>query len=238
MSRNTSVPSRVNPERTRISAAPANRLECLLERQHEPDGPPEPKRHERDQRLVLGMLLPAEPAARIGGNDPHLRERQAHEVGNDPLEPVRVLDRAPDHDPAARRGHERVRLDGELGDHREGVCALDHDVGFAFGRLEVAPRIAVLAEHVRAREGSRSAGATDPGRAAHRCPAAATVWTAGLLDVDLNEARGLLGRVERLGGDGGNRVPMELRLADREHGPVPQLRAGGAASGPGDPRRS
>ena len=37
---------------------------------------------------------------------------------------------APDRDAVAvRRGHERVRLDGELGDHREVVGALDDEIG-------------------------------------------------------------------------------------------------------------
>ena len=44
-----------------------------------------------------------------------------------------------------------------------------------------------------------------------------------LLEIDPHEARGLLGGVERLGGDRGHGVAVELRLADREHGPVPQL---------------
>ena len=52
------------------------------------------------------------------------------------------------------------------------------------------------------------------------------MWTAReLLDVDPHEARGLLGGVERLGRDRGYRVAVELGLADREHGPVPQLGA-------------
>ena len=46
-----------------------------------------------------------------------------------------------------------------------------------------------------------------------------------LLDVDPHEARGLLGRVERLGRDRGHGVAVELRLADREDGPVAQLGA-------------
>ena len=46
-----------------------------------------------------------------------------------------------------------------------------------------------------------------------------------LLEIDPHEVRGLLGGVERLGGDRGHGVAVELRLADREHGPVPQLGA-------------
>ena len=40
---------------------------------------------------------------------------------------------------AVRRGHEAVRLDGELGDHREGVRALDDDVGPAAASTSPQP---------------------------------------------------------------------------------------------------
>ncbi len=136
-----------------LGRSPANCLERLLERQHEADRPAGRQRHEREQRLVLGVLLATERAARVGGVDADLRERQLQELGDHPLEPVRVLDRAPDRDAVAvGRGHERVRLDRELGDHREVVRALDHDeVGVGGRGVDVAPRMAVLVEDVAGR---------------------------------------------------------------------------------------
>ncbi len=133
-----------------LGRAPADSLERLLERQHELDRPARGQRHEREQRLVLGVLLAAERAAGVGRVHPDLRERQLEQVGDDPLQPVRVLDRAPDGDAVAvGGGHERMRLDRELGDHRERVGALDHDVRLAFGGVRVAPRVAMLVEDVR-----------------------------------------------------------------------------------------
>ena len=107
-----------------------DRLERLLEGQDQADGPARPEGHEGDERLELGVLLAAEAAARVRGEDPDLRERQAEDLRQDLLQPVRVLDGAPDGDPVAvRRGHERVGLDGEVGDHRERVRVLDDEVG-------------------------------------------------------------------------------------------------------------
>ena len=136
-----------------------------------------------------------------------------------------MLDRAPDDDPVAvRRGHERVRLDRELGDHREGVRAFDHDVRLTFGRVEVAPPIAVLAEDVRAREGVVRPERRVLDERRIRCQGRRHGVDRGeLLEIDPHETRGLLGCVECLGGDRGHGVAVELRLADREHGSVPQL---------------
>ena len=44
------------------------------------------------------------------------------------------------------------------------------------------------------------------------------------LVVDPDEARRLLGRVERLGRDRGDRLAVVVRLADRDDGPVAELR--------------
>ena len=104
-----------------LGGRPPDGLERLLEREHEPHGPPGAQRHERQQRLVLRVLLAAEPAARVGREHADPRQRQVEQRGDDALEPVRVLDRAPDGDAVAvRGGDEGVRLDRELGDHREG----------------------------------------------------------------------------------------------------------------------
>ena len=45
-----------------------------------------------------------------------------------------------------------------------------------------------------------------------------------LLVVDADEPGRLLGGVERLGGDGGHRLAVVLRLADRQHRPIAPLR--------------
>ena len=137
-----------------LGRRPADGLERLLEAQHEADGPAGLAGHEREQRLVLRVLLAAEPAARVGREHAHLGQRQPEHRGDDALEPVGVLDRAPDrHAVAVGRRHERVRLDRELRDHREGVGAVDDDRGIALGGLEVAPAEAVLAQDVGAGEG-------------------------------------------------------------------------------------
>ena len=103
MSRKTSAPSRREPgPRTRTREASPDGLERLLEGQDESDSPARRLGHEGEQGLVLrGVLLAAERAARVRRPDADLRERQGQEVGDHPLEPVRVLDRAPDRDAVA-----------------------------------------------------------------------------------------------------------------------------------------
>ena len=208
-----------------LRGAPADGLEGLLERQDEADRATRPQGHERDERLVLGVLLATEPAARVGREHADLGQRQVEEAGDDPLEPARVLDRAPDRDPVAvRRGHEAVRLDGELGDHREGVGPFDDDI--RRGRVDVAPAVVVLAQDVRGREriagperrvlderGGRVEGRGDreDGRQ--------------LLVVDPDEAGRLLGGVQGLRGDRRDRLAVIVGLADREDRPILELRA-------------
>ena len=59
--------------------------------------------------------------------------------------------RAPDGDAVAvGGGHERVRLDGEVGHHRERVGVLDDEIGRAGSGVDVAPAEVVLAKDVRA----------------------------------------------------------------------------------------
>ena len=112
-----------------LRRATTDGLEGLLEGQDQADGPARLEGHEGDERLVLGVLLAAEAAAGVGREDAHLGQRQVEQLGDDALQPVRVLDRAPDGDAIAiGGGDETVRLDGELGDHREDVRAFDDDV--------------------------------------------------------------------------------------------------------------
>ena len=220
------VPSEPGSNADLRGAAP-DRLERLFERQHEPDRPAGLQRHEGDERFVLRVLLAAEPAARIRCEDAHLRERQLEHACDDALQPVRVLDRAPDGDPVAvRGGDERMRLDGELGDHREAVGAVDDDVGRRRGGIDIAPAIVVLAKDVRRRE--RVA------RAERRVLDERRVRREGSRDrrdrgqrlvLDPDETSGLLGGIEGLGGDRSDRFAVVVRLADRDHRPVAELRA-------------
>ena len=107
----------------------------------------------------LACCLPPNAPPGSGAIHPHLGERQADQVRDDPLQPVRVLDRAPDRDAVAiGRRHEGVRLDRELRDHRERVGALGDDVRLARRGVEVAPAVAVLAEDVASRRAGRPAG--------------------------------------------------------------------------------
>ncbi len=226
MSRNTIVPSARKPVRTRISrGGAADGLERLLEAEHEADRPAGLAGHERQQRLVLRVLLAAEPAARVGREHAHLRQRQPEHRRHDALEPVGVLDRAPDRHPVAvGRRHERVRLDRELRDHREGVGAVDDNRGIALGGLEVAPAVAVLAQDVGA--GERVVGADRRVLDERRC----RVQRGGdradrrqRLELDADERGRLLGELAGLGGDGRDRVAVVLRLADGQHRAVAQL---------------
>ena len=77
MSRKTSVAVRAEarPDAD-LRGAPADGLERLLERQDEADRSAGAERHERDERLVLGVLLATEAATRVGREDADLGERQ------------------------------------------------------------------------------------------------------------------------------------------------------------------
>ena len=119
-----------------------NSLEGLLQGQDETNRPPGLQRRKGDEGLVLGVLLPAEAAARIRGVDTDLREWKAGQLGDDLLQPVRMLDRAPDRDAIpVGSGHERMWLDREMSDDREGVGVLDDQV--RVGRVDVTPPDAV-----------------------------------------------------------------------------------------------
>ena len=127
MSWKTKVPSRLTPVRTVISVAVRRTAwKRLLEGQDEAARPAGFERHESDEGLVFGVLLSAERATGVRSVDAHLGQRQAHDLGHHALQPVRMLDRGPDGQTVAvRRGDEGMRLDGEMGDHREVVGVLD-----------------------------------------------------------------------------------------------------------------
>ena len=149
----------------------ADRLERLRQRQREPDRPAGAHGEEGEQRLELGVLLAAERPAGVGRDHPHLRDRQAEELRDAGLEQVRVLDRAPDGDAVVLGcGQEDVRLDREVGDHRERVGVLDDAVG-ARG-VDVAPPEVPLAQACSSAPGGRPGG-PGPGPAGPPGPAPA-----------------------------------------------------------------
>ncbi len=172
-----------------------------------------------EQRLELGVLLAAEAAARVRGEDSHLGQREVEEVGHHALQQVGVLHRAPQAQAAVRvrGGDEAVRLDGEVGDHREGVGALHDDVGR--GLVDVPPGEEALAQYVRRRErvilhpdrrllhqrGVRRerVGEGDDGRQ--------------LLVLDAHKVGGPLGGVLGLRHDSRDRLPVVLRLLQGDH---------------------
>ena len=216
-----------------LGRSPADGLERLLEREHEADLASRRARHEREQRLVLGVLLATERPARVRREHADLRERQAEQVGDDPLEPVGVLDRAPDHDPVAvGRGHVGVGLDGELGDHRKGVCAFDDDVCLAGRRVDVAPAVMVLVEDVRggARVAGSEGGVLDERRVRGE-RLRDGVERGQLLELDRDEPGGLLGGIVGLGGDRGDGLAVVFGLAGGQDRAVACAAARSAASG-------
>ena len=134
----------------------------------------------------LACCLPPNAPPGSGAKTRTFESGRPSSVGDHALQPVRVLDRAPDRDPVAvGRGHERVRLDRELGDHREAVRALDDDLRVGGRRVDVAPAVAVLAQDVRARrsgsfgrsDGSWTSGASGRERLADRVDAPAAPRT-------------------------------------------------------------
>ena len=122
---------------------------------------------------------------------------------------------------AVGRGHVRVRLDGELGDHREVVAALDDEVRAGLPGREVAPVDAVLVEDVGGRE--RLAGAQRrvlDERRVRRQGAGDREDRGQRLVVDAHGVRAGLRLVDRVGDDQRDGVAVVLGLADGEHGPV------------------
>ena len=111
-------------------------LKRLFQGQHQANGPAGAERQKRHQRLELGPALSAEPAAGIWRDDTHARDRPPQCRSHNPLQDVGMLNRAPDRDTlGVGRGQERMRLDGEVRDHRERVVVFDDTVrsGFACG---------------------------------------------------------------------------------------------------------
>ena len=136
-----------------------------------------------------------------------------------------MLDGAPNHDPVPiRRRHEAMGLDCEMGDDREGVGVLHHQV--CGRRVDVTPPEAVLTQDVGA--GQRVVGA-QPGLLNQRRPRIECLGDAEDSGQHLvlhdNEAGGGLGGVLGLCGDRRHRLAVVLGLADGKDGPVLKLRA-------------
>ena len=153
-----------------------------------------------------------------------------------------MLDRAPDRDPVAvGRGHERVRLDRELGDHRERVaCPRRRRARRPPRRRRRPSRSGARCRTLVPASGSpgRSAGSWTSGASGASAPA--TVNTAGqLLVLDPHERAAAASAASRVSADDrGDRLAVVLRLADREHRPVLELRARSAAPAAAGRRRS
>ena len=211
----------------RLARRAADGLERLLEAQHEADRPAQPERGEHDRGLVLRVLLAAEPAARVGRDHPDPRQRHPDHARDHPLEPVGVLDRAPHEQPVVvRRGHERVGLDRELGDHREAVRGLDDERRTSRPPRRRRPsRTRCSARTLVAASGSsgRSDGSWTSG--ASGASASATVTTAGSGSCSTRtSAGGPLREVPRLRDDERDRLAVVVDLPGREHRPVLPLR--------------
>ena len=202
-------------------------LERLFQAQDEADRPAQLQGREHDRGLQLRVLLAAEAATRVRRVHADLGQRHAHDARDQLLEPVRVLDRAPDRQPVpVRGGHERVRLDGEVGDDREAVVLLDDDEAvLGRGGVHVAPRHKVLAEDVRLRQRvlpaerrvlhQRRVGGQRPGDREDR---------GQNLVLNVDERRGPLRQLARVGDDERHGLAVVLGLADGQDGAVLVLR--------------
>ena len=87
--------------------------------------------------------LAPECAAWVGGEDPHLRQRESDDLGDRALQQVRVLHRGVDVESACvgRHGHRAAGLDREVRHHRERVGVLHDHVGGASCGGRVAPLV-------------------------------------------------------------------------------------------------
>ena len=167
------------------------------------------------------MLLAAEATAGVGRVDADLGERHTERAGDQPLQDVGVLDGTPDGDAVlVGRGHERVRLDREVGCRRGPIDVLDDVVGA--GGVHVAPAEIPLDEGVGRAErivtrpqlrftDERGGGVQGRGDAQHR---------GKLLVLDAYQQRTFARGIKGLGDHDGHGLAVEFRLTDCEQGPV------------------
>jgi hypothetical protein len=204
MSRKTRVPSARNPDRTWISVE-----------------------FRRTAWNVSSRVRTRRGGRRAGvrSEHPDPGERHAQDLRQRLLQPVRVLDAAPDGDAVPVGGsHERVGLDGEMGHHRERPGVLDDEIGGRGHGVHVTPTEVVFAEDVRPGQGVAPA----EGRVLHqrggrveRCRDREDGRQ--LLVFDVHENGGLLGGVLRVGGHGRHGLPVVLRLVHRQDRAVLEL---------------
>ena len=146
-----------------------------------------------------------------------LRDGPLERGCDDTLQHVGVLRRAPDRD-AIRvgSGEKRVRLDGEVRDHRKRVVVLDDEIGGGF--VDVPPAELPLLQRVGVRQ--RIAGPEI--RSLHersmcverRCD---RQHRGQFLDIDANERRGVSRGVFGVCDDHRHWLAGKLRLVCREH---------------------
>ena len=119
------------------------------------------------------------------------------------------------------RGHERMRLDRELGDHRERVGALDHDVRLAFGGRRGRPSVwrCSWSTLVPAMRIVRTQRRILDERRVRRQRGGERVDGRQLLELDPDQAGSLLGGIPGVGGHRGNGVAVVLGLV-RPRGPA------------------
>ena len=203
-------------------------LERLLERQDEPDRSAGTEGHERDQRLVLGVLLAAEPAARIGREDADLR-------------------------PAACPSTPAITRWSQFGCWIELHTATPSPSGAAMNAWgSMANWVTIGKRYVPStttsavappRRGRPSRSGARAGRSSQR--AGRRRSERRVLDerragrervrdghdrgqrlvLDPHERGSLFGGIEGLGRDGGDRLAVVVRLADGDDGAVPELRS-------------
>ena len=236
MSSKTSAPSRLTPVRTRTShdaRRAAWKLSSRLRTRR--TGRPVRSAANATSGSSLACCLPPNPPPGSGAKTRTFESGRPRTLASHLLEPVRVLDRAPDGDSVAvGSGHERVRLDREVGDHRERVRVLDDDVGER--RVDIAPADLVLAEDVGRREAIGGAQGRFLDERGRRVEGRRQGEDGGqLLVLDVDQAGGQLGRVLRLGRHDRHRLAVVLRLAIGDDGAISELWTE-ARDGPGQVR--
>src|SRR5262249_12377593 len=124
-----------------------NRLECLLQRQHEPAWTAGAKRQVSHQRLKLGVLLSPKTAARIRSKHANLSQWQIEKVRHGSLQEERMLNRTPNlQNILFGQCNEPVRFDRKLRDHWKRIGILHDEVGLL--RVDVTPAIVTLFKDV------------------------------------------------------------------------------------------
>ena len=204
----------------------ANCLECLLQGQDQAHRPARPQGHEGHERLELRVLLAAEPAAGVRSEHPDLRQRQAQDLRQDALQPVRVLDRC-----SRRRSRRRPGAAMNAWGSMAKWVTIGNVHVFSTTRSADAATASTSPQPKWCSRRTFVPASGSPGRRAGSCTsgadgssAAAIVKTAGSSSYcDLHEGGGPFGSVLRVGGHGRHGLPVVLRLVDRQDRAVLEL---------------